>query len=524
MLRPTLALMNRSLRFDVQRRRFHLLRLAVIGLLFCFLIWVHLQSRRLGAPGLLFFESIVWLNCLLITLAGASFFATAITEEKEELTLELFTIAGISPVAILLGKSTNRLIATLLVLIAQLPFMLLAITLGGTTYGQILSAFAALAAYLFLVANIALLCSVMCRRSGGAILYSSVTILLTQFASPLFSGIITQMVRRGVMPKQGWLFDACMYVAERLSAASIPLRINAIMDTGFQEPAFSFQVSSHLIVGAACFFASWMVFCVFNRGASLSIPSRKWLPQPGRMMRWLAPPRPWPNAVAWKDYHFVAGGRVMILFRLLLVPLLVFGLNFVQYVKGSRTNWWSITVFNVIQVSLFVIAAELAIQASRIFHDEIQYKTLSNLGMLPRHISWIAYAKIRGCLMGCIPSLLWLVMAIASEPTQVFQSVAKISDWVGIACGVCQFVLFLHVVAFTSLYIRWGSLVLGFLIYATYALICSSCLGVMLVGVIATQEQFGVSAMAFYNAVTAAIATAVLHFAIGDRLEVLKGA
>ena len=95
----------------------------------------------LGGPGAVF-----WIWCY-------GFFATAITEEKEEGTLGLLKMAGISRVSILLGKSTSRLITAILLFLVQLPFTLLAITLGGVTLGQIFAAYWALLAYMLLVAH-----------------------------------------------------------------------------------------------------------------------------------------------------------------------------------------------------------------------------------------------------------------------------------------------------------------------------------------------------------------------------------
>ena len=90
-----------------------------------------------GAPGLHFLQEMVWLNLVFITLAGLSYFASAITEEKEEMMLGLLRMTDLNPVAILLGKSTSRLVGALLLLLVQVPFVLLAVTLGGVGLLQI---------------------------------------------------------------------------------------------------------------------------------------------------------------------------------------------------------------------------------------------------------------------------------------------------------------------------------------------------------------------------------------------------
>lgn len=97
-----------------------------------------------GAPGLRFFQYLVTLNGCLIGLAGIGFFSSAITEEKEEGTLGLMQMTGISPLGILFGKLVSRLLQASLLIIIQIPFTLLAITLGGITLPQILATYSTL--------------------------------------------------------------------------------------------------------------------------------------------------------------------------------------------------------------------------------------------------------------------------------------------------------------------------------------------------------------------------------------------
>jgi len=51
---------------------------------------------------------VTYLNFCFITLGGVGYFATAITEEKEELTLGLLKMADIGPLTLLLGKYRCR--------------------------------------------------------------------------------------------------------------------------------------------------------------------------------------------------------------------------------------------------------------------------------------------------------------------------------------------------------------------------------------------------------------------------------
>src|SRR5262245_60258699 len=170
MFTGTLAMLHRAIRLDARLVRTHLFREGFALLVYGGLIFAQISSSvtLVGAPGLKLFNTMTYLNLILISLAGVSFFATAITEEKEEETLGLLKMAGIDPLGILLGKSTSRLLGTILLLLVQIPFILLAITLGGVTLGQVLAAYCSLAAYMILLANVGLFCSVRYRRGGTA--------------------------------------------------------------------------------------------------------------------------------------------------------------------------------------------------------------------------------------------------------------------------------------------------------------------------------------------------------------------
>src|SRR5439155_21710329 len=118
------------------------------------------SMRWLGAPGLRFFQAVVQINFFFITLAGVGYFASAITEEKEEMTLGLLRMTSLNPLSILLGKSTSRVFGAVLLLLAQFPFTLLAVSLGGVSVAQVMAVYCTLGAYVFLLSNVALFCSV----------------------------------------------------------------------------------------------------------------------------------------------------------------------------------------------------------------------------------------------------------------------------------------------------------------------------------------------------------------------------
>src|ERR1017187_976178 len=113
---PALALFERSLRLETRSALMCWARVGLLILILFLLFTIQSMARTggVGAPGLNFLEEMVWLNFVCITLAGLSYFASAITGEKEEMMLGLLRMTDLNSVAILFGKSTSRLVGALL--------------------------------------------------------------------------------------------------------------------------------------------------------------------------------------------------------------------------------------------------------------------------------------------------------------------------------------------------------------------------------------------------------------------------
>src|SRR5262245_15541591 len=205
MFTGTLAMLHRALRLDARLWRTHLFRLGFALLVCLSLVYAQVLTATtlVGAPGLTLFRTMTWLNLVLISLAGISFFATAITEEKEEDTLGLLKMAGVDPLGILLGKSTSRLLGTILLLLVQFPFTLLAITLGGVRLTQVAGAYCLLTAYMILLGNVCLLCSVVFRRVGLASTVTGVVIVIFLLAAGAIRFIIVGLTTGGVASPKG---------------------------------------------------------------------------------------------------------------------------------------------------------------------------------------------------------------------------------------------------------------------------------------------------------------------------------
>lgn len=470
MFHGLLALLTRSLRQDARQLRNHVFRLTFVAFIYIALLFASITAGSFGAPGLQFFKSITFLNLVFITCAGIGFFASAITEEKEEETIGLLLMAGLNPLGILLGKSTSRLIQASMLLVVQFPFMLLAVTLGGVTPHQILAAYVALLAFMALLANIALVWSTVCERGGMAAGMTAFLLVMYSLQPVLAPAISTELARVGlsststfgkaVFTTLSWSEESCVYY-----------RWLRIMETGFNEPIFSRQVISNLVGGVICFGLAWLVFVPATR-RSTGGTSRGLVVRSSSRVRLFSPGRSWAMPLAWKDFQFIAGGYVFTVVKLVVYALLLIAVVYINTSWGGGGIQWSDAGHLYCVCLMWAVAIEACLLAARIFHDEVRLQTLSSLMMLPRSIPYLAYTKALGCLLGLSPSIACLGLGSLLIPGF---DIPKLGEFLidpvtwGVVLG---FTIFLHLVALLSLFVKWGALPLAIVVMAPLAICC----------------------------------------------------
>ncbi|MCA9075150.1 MAG: hypothetical protein KDA93_08960 [Planctomycetaceae bacterium] len=456
MLHGASTLLMRALREDANRRGPHFFRLGGTLLILVFLMTAHIASTGVGAPGLRFFKLISSLNLLLIVVAGASYFATAITEEKEQGTLGLLHLAGVSPIGLLLGKSTSRLISVLLVFLGQLPFALLAITLGGITARQIIAVDLALAAFLIMVANVALMLSVICQRSSSACSWMFLGLVFLLLGVQYGDESVSQLVRRGFLSADSALVKISTEALNWLNDLAIITRINEVLEIGYDGSLTGAQFWLHLSVALVAFVLSWLTFDRFTRYSDVSSPARGWLPQSKTRWRILVG-RPWRWAFVWKDYHFITGGHTLAIFKLIVYPLMLFLMWRYQNPLYTVTGLFFPSLAR--RTMLIVIGGELILSASRVFHEEIKWGTLPSVASLPQSVIVTTYSKLLGCLLGLIPAVLVLGVVILLVPP----SPGKYDAWIEPGWWLLwmEFLVLVHLTTLLSLRVKWGALALA---------------------------------------------------------------
>lgn len=472
MFHGLLALLTRSLRQDARQLRNHIFRLSFVGFIYLSLLFAALTAGSRGAPGLEFFKLIVTLNEIFITCAGIGFFASAITEEKEEETIGLLLMAGLNPLGILLGKSTSRLIQASMLLIVQFPFMLLAVTLGGVTPHQILAAYVGLLAFMAFLANLALVFSTLCERGGSAA--GLTTILLVFYAcGPTFAPALTAELARVGLPKSPWYGHTIFRLLDWYAESSIFERIHYhVIATGFNDPIISTQVLTNFTMGLICFGFAWLVFIPSTSRQSTGGVSRGFVLKSSTRLRLFSPGRSWAMPLAWKDFQFIAGGHVFAVIKVFAYTLLLVGIVYLNYAWGGNGVQWGDVGGMYVGCLLVAVGIEACLLAARIFHDEVRLQTLSSLLMLPRSIPYLAYTKALGCLLGLLPSIICLCLGALMLPgvdaNVAMEALIDPFTW-GVILGVT---IFLHLIALLSLFVKWGALPLAIFVMAPISLCC----------------------------------------------------
>lgn len=468
MWRGIFALLFRSLRTDSRSGRIQLLWFCLLVVIYLSLWSAQQTSLFFGAPGLLFFKYVVYVNAAFISLLGIGFFSSAITEEKEEDTLGLMMMAGISPLGILLGKSTSRLFQVLLLLAIQYPFTLLAVTLGGLSSTQITSAYVSLFSYTILLANVGLLCSVFSRRSRDA---SGLTVLwlIGYCTVPAFA---TAGYWYLTMSK-GWVttrFDQNLVLAPLnwLSVSHIVTSLNSSTQTGHTFE-WSPQIVGNAAGGLLCFLLSWWLFGFVALEPTQEATSRGMVARrSGRRLNLFSAGRAWDAALVWKDFHFIGGGWAAIVLRCLLYS----GLYGLCVAANHPTMWgassylssalnWEDVTWGFLFFSHPLLALDIALCVSRVFHEELRGQTLSSLLMLPRSIPNLAYSKLIGASLVLVPGIFANSFALLFLPggTKV---IGDAFDEPVFWWWILNLVLLIHLTVVLSLHLRWGAMALSF--------------------------------------------------------------
>jgi hypothetical protein len=398
-MRPLLALFIRALRENTRARSTYILRAGIAVLILLFLWVAHEGFSWMGAAGRRFFSVLVVGNYLFVTLLGLGSFASAIAEEKEEGTLGLIRMADISPLALLFGKSTSRLGTVMLLLLVQIPFTFLAVTLGGVSLTQILAALGLLATYMFALANVSLFFSVLLPRSGRAALMT-IGAIVGYCSSCIAPYLLSEwLVNKGRYSATDPTIESLKAAGDWLWSVNPANHCAILASGGYLSIEIMRSVAVHLGVGVAFFAFALLIFerCCDNEAIYSSNSG-------GRLHRWRwlgRPSRPREHAIAWKDFHFAMGGRFSVALRFVGYSLAIVVLAWANDDLGQpRTianySWvWGWTVFYI----------ELVFLALFMWGPEAWGRHIGSLIAIPRSLRRLNFEKLKAMLMATLPSV-----------------------------------------------------------------------------------------------------------------------
>ncbi|MEK0451184.1 MAG: hypothetical protein RL088_3452 [Verrucomicrobiota bacterium] len=407
MIRPIFALFIRSIREDNRAKFTPIARAALVLVILFFLAINHRNFARQPAPGLQVFFLVMVINLFGLVLGGITAFCSAITEEKEDDTLGLLRMTNLSPVAILFGKGLSRFVGGMLLIVAQIPFSLLCVTLGGVSGEQILSGYAVLIATLFFLCNLGLLMSVICRKTGVAVALTLFVGTVIYVGGPI--AYISTLEFGRSQPSGVWS-DVFAYLL-----ANNPLYQLGTMVFGAAGRGMPLTVSPWTfngIGGVSFFLLAWALFGRFCSGTAETAPRRKKSAKGAKLLR---APRPDGWAIAWKDFWFLQGGRRGLISRFIGYAVLVFG--FVGLVTFNNNYMESDDIGEMMMSFAGIgLCVELVLGAARIFGIERRWLTLSSLITIPIPLGSIIRQKILAALASLIPGFCFVVLGAMIAP------------------------------------------------------------------------------------------------------------
>ena len=485
------------------------------------LIWNQQMPWARSAPGLALFQWIIYANAVLTTFAGPLLFANAITEEKEERTLALLRVADVGPLTILTGKALPRLAALMLVLIVQFPFTLLAITLGGVTFSQVLAAYLAIAAFLVFVGMLAIFCSVLFRSTGNAVGLTGF-LLLAYFFGPLLIYAVAATLR--LEPQLAGLASLLSDVYSGIQQTNVYTQLAVITTSGFDESPWSVQVVSNLALGLFFFGLGWAVFDFFNRDIdAIPVKSRR---RKANAQGESVGRRVWNRPVMWKEFVYSVGGqRAMIAKSVLYLLLVVLVAYLVSGWNVRRISFPEVGAFTAGMFFFCILPMEMTLIVARLFNPEVKGKTLSTLLMLPYTVREIGWSKIAGGLLALIPAFAFLCLGILLAPRTVTWILPEAVENPSAALLILlhtsgQIVLYWHFVVLLSLSVNvwWAMFLAAVLQY--YGMLMVGMFGAFSIARVVGLDDDVWTVLAYLSGMATWALVVGLHFRIGYRLRI----
>ena len=362
--------------------------------------WREIDGRYL-------FEIIFVLNLVFSVFAGLFLFLPMVKEEKEEDTLGMIMMTGISPFAYLFGKLGSRLLMFMLMLAVQVPVIYLCVTLGGVDVSTILMAYFFLGLLTFHLANVFLLGSLM--------------------STSLFTGII---IAGGIALIFSYIFNFIMDFTVGMHAVDFPFAgiedtIDEILATaawGTTTYTYPYYFTYLVVSGIIFFFLSVYYFDTLTaeqeelevpdklKGKNSSEEKAESLEGIGLkpLYRKLKTKRFGKRPIIYKDFRFTSFGPLMYTLQFGTIMFIFYDVFFNHHRSFDEYNDVYRMCRDCIPTLFLICGASFLISSNLIFASEIKHKTLNSLITLPQDCDKLYFHKLVGIVKVSFPSLLAL--------------------------------------------------------------------------------------------------------------------
>ena len=386
-----------------------------------------------GTPlfsGLTFLSTVTYINLFLITITGVIGFSSTITEEKEEATLELLLMTGITQKSLIFSKASARIIRGLFLTLSQLPFVIISIAFGGITLNQIFALYATFFSYIIFLAFFCTFFSAISKTTTLAAILSSSALFL------LF--ICTSELNKPIS-----YFNPFEVLSE-------------VLKNGFDSYWVPQQFISHIITALMFYFLSVRYF-------QSSPQSKLFFGKKSRKSKEIKTTkchrsRAWSNALCWKDFNFSYGGKAWWAWQCLILTCLSF--VFVSDYHSPDFEDFMGTLYMSACICLFM---QLVFVAQGLISKEFKNQTHTALFTLPYEIKNILKSKIKAGFMATLPSLILTVLAIlyilGEERDTLWGIIATVSY--AFLFITLTFLISLKVYLFAFLLAGFGTLFIG---------------------------------------------------------------
>ena len=500
------AFLMRSIRQDSRLLSHHLMRGAMAFLiLYLFFMQYRVFALR-AAAGSQFANTVI--NCCywFLTLVGGIHFSTAIVEEKEEQTLTLLRMTGASAFSILAGKSIPRLAIVILFLCVVAPFLMLAMTLGGLVPLGLLSAILGICCYSIMLSQVGLLASVVCKDASRAFAVTAVGWVALEL-SHWWYGMAEQLSKpRYLFGNTGLLeilqgplswISQCSLIAnlsdDLLTFATVPPELQGTSvfhrTLYIAKEIFHFHMGFHLVLAAVLFVVSWLLFesCTsraVSEGDSGASVSTK-----------IASPRqrPWQDAIVWKSWQHVSGGHKWFWIRVIVAPVAIAGLAILLSVLFDGDVEPEFVAGVMIFGGIGFFTVNLCRLFGRLLNAELHQKTMASLVMLPQPTSQTLWSMVWGLIPAVCAGAACSVIGFLWMVVQIFDNYRSIRDVVEVIVEpwfwhlLSWNLLSIHLGLLLTTHIRYGGMVLGYVLLWILAPICCTSF----IGVFGSSGGFG---------------------------------